>query len=334
VVEIRDGERISGGGSTEPPKSGGAGSAGAGAGSGGGSTEPPKSGGAGSAGAGAGSGEGDLGVTLLADLDEIGIAEVRSQPGGVAPPAHLHREHAEAFYVLEGELTLRLEDGEHRVGPGTWAFVPPEVVHTFAVTGDGRARFLDIHAPSCGFGDFVRGLQAAGSEEELRAVRAAFDQEPPPEYASSDPGLVVVARAGGADGESITDQPGRRATVLVDAGELIVSEFAYGAGERGAELHVHHDHADGFLVVDGEFTFGHRDGTLAAPAETLVLLPPDVAHGFDNDSDATARCFNLHMPASGFGDYLRGRNPGFDQSDPPADGGVDPAAIVAVRLSS
>jgi hypothetical protein len=38
------------------------------------------------------------------------------------------------------------------------------------------------------------------------------------------------------------------------------------------------------------------------------------------------------MPASGFADYLRGRNPGFDQHDPPADGGADPASIVAVRL--
>lgn len=278
-------------------------------------------------------GEGDLGVTLLADLEEIGFVEVRSQPGGVAPPSHFHREHAEAFYVFEGELTFRLEDGEHVVGPGTWVFVPPEVVHTFAVTGDTRARFLDIHAPSKGFGDFVRGLQAARSEEELRAVRAAFDQEPPPEYASSDPGLVVVARAGGIDGEAITDRPNRRATILIDADELIVSEFAYGAGERGAELHVHHEHADGFLVVEGEFAFGHRDGKLAAPAETLVLLPPDVVHGFDNDSGASARCFNFHMPASGFGDYLRGRNPGFDQHDPPADGGVDPSSMVAVRLS-
>ena len=30
------------------------------------------------------------------------------------------------------------------------------------------------------------------------------------------------------------------------------------------------------------------------------------------------------MPASGFGDYLRGRNPDFDQHDPPEDGGADP----------
>jgi quercetin dioxygenase-like cupin family protein len=278
-------------------------------------------------------GEGGLGVTLLADLEQIGIAEVRSAPGGVAPPLHVHERHAEAFLVLEGELTFRLEDGEHRVGAESCVFIPPEVVHTFAVTGEAPARFLDLHVPSCGFGEFVRSLHAAPDEEGLRAVRAAFDQRPAPEYASGDPGLVVVRRAGGDEGEKITDRPDRRATVLVDADELIVSEFAYGAGQHGAELHVHHDHADAFLVVEGEFSFALRDGPLRGPAGTLVVFPPDLAHGFDNDSAAAARAYNLHMPASGFGDYLRGRNPGFDQHDPPPDGGVDPSALTAVRLS-
>jgi quercetin dioxygenase-like cupin family protein len=279
-------------------------------------------------------GDGELGVTLLADLEHFGAVEVRSSPGGVAPPLHIHRRHAEAFFVFAGELTFRFEDREHRVEPETWVFVPPEVVHTFAVTGDERAHFLDIHVPSSGFGDFVRGLHSAESEDELREVRAAFDQHPAPEYAAADPGLVVLCRAGGDGGERITDRPPvRRATLLVDADELTVSEFFYGPGERGAEPHIHRHHADAFLVVEGEFTFGFRDGSLALPAGTLVLFPPGVVHGFDNDSAESARCFNFHMPASGFGDYLRGRNPGFDQHDPPADGGVDPAAIVAVRLS-
>jgi quercetin dioxygenase-like cupin family protein len=277
-------------------------------------------------------GEGELGVTLLADIGQLGVADVRSAPGGVAPPHHVHAHHAEAFLVLEGELTFRLENGEHRAGPDTWVFVPPEVVHTFTVTGNERAHFLDLHLPSHGFGDFVRGLHAARSEDELRMVRAAFDQQPAPDYAAGDPGLVVVRRAGGAEGEKITDRPGRRATLLVDADEVTVSEFAYGPGERGAEPHVHREHTDAFLVVDGEFTFHLRDGSITGPAGTLLLFPPNVVHGFDNSSDADARCFNLHMPASGFADYLRGRNPGFDQHDPPADGGADPASIVAVCL--
>ena len=274
-----------------------------------------------------------LGVTFLADLDEIGIAEIRAMPSGETPPMHLHERHAEAFLVLDGELTFRLEDRELRAGTETWTFVPPGVVHTFGVTGGSSAHYLDIHVPSCGFGDFVRGLHGARDEEELRAVRAAFDQRSLPEYASADPGLVVVRRAGSGEGEKITDRPERRATLLVDADELTISEFDYGPGERGAKPHVHHDHADAFLVVEGEFTFALRDGPLIAAAGTFVLIPPDVVHGFDNDSATRARCFNFHMPSLGFGDYLRGQNPDFDQHDPPEAGGVDPAAMVAVRLS-
>jgi quercetin dioxygenase-like cupin family protein len=277
-------------------------------------------------------GEGRLGVTLLADHEHFGAVEVRSEPGGIAPPLHVHARHAECFFVIEGELTFRLEDRELVAGAGTWVLVPQDVVHTFSVTGDTRARFLDIHTPSSGFGDFVRGLQAATSEEELKAVRAAFDQQPPPEYATGDPDLVVVRRIGGDDGEAIGNRTEtRRATLLVDADELTVTEFFYGPGERGAQPHVHHLHSDAFFVLEGELTFSMRE-PVRGPAGTLVVFPPNVVHGFDNDGEGSALFYNLHMPATGFGEYLRGRNPDFDQHDPPADGGADPSTAVLVRL--
>ena len=226
----------------------------------------------------------------------------------------------EAVYVFEGELALQLEDGVRRIGPDSWAFVPPEVVHAVEVTGDAPAWFLVFHTPGSGFGDYVRGDPAG------------FDQRPAADAVSADPGLVVVRQAGGAEGETITNRPGRRATVLVETDEIIISEFHYGAGERGAEPHVHHEHADGFLVVDGEFTFHLSDGSHALPAGTLLFLAPDVIHGFDNASSADARAFNFHAPTSGFGDYLRGQNPHFDQFDPPGDG-AEPGSAIAVRLA-
>jgi mannose-6-phosphate isomerase-like protein (cupin superfamily) len=104
------------------------------------------------------------GAALLADIEEIAIAEVE---GGAADPSpHVHRRHAEAFYVLEGELALTVGDREVRAEAGSWVQVPPGVLHAVS----GRARHLNLHAPSCGFGAFVR---ATGDEE-----RAAFDQEP------------------------------------------------------------------------------------------------------------------------------------------------------------
>ena len=267
----------------------------------------------------------ELDATLLVDSEHLAAVHARAAPGWGRTPLHVHARHAEALYVFEGEVALRLEDRVHRLGSDTWAFVPPEVVHTFEVTG-GVSRYLVLHTPGSGYADYVRG------------TGAPFDQHPPPEYATGDPGLVVIRRASGSGagaetGEKIRDTPERRATLLVDAEELTVSEFAYGGGERGAKLHVHHEHADAFLVVEGEFTFALRDGRRPVPAPALMFFPPGLVHGFDNDSDEPARCFNFHLPASGFADYLRGRNPAFDQHDPPADGGLDPAsALVAVRL--
>ena len=279
-------------------------------------------------------GEGAIGITLLADLEEVAIVSVRWEPGGgIAPPLHFHSRHAETFFVLEGELTFRLEDRELRAGAGTWVHVPPEVVHTFSVTGDSPAHFLDLHVPSCGFGGFVRGLYAAADEDERRATRDAFDQRPAPEYASGDPGLVVVHRVGGVDGETMAGRTEtRRATLLVDSEELTVTEFSYGPGERGAKPHVHHDHADAFLVREGELTLTVGSGSMRAPAGTFVLFPANLVHGFDNESAESALFYNFHFPASGFADYMRGRNPGFDQHEPPADGGADPASAIVVRL--
>jgi quercetin dioxygenase-like cupin family protein len=281
--------------------------------------------------------DGELGIALLADVEQVGLVSVRWEPGGgIAPPLHFHARHAECFFVLEGELTFRLEDRELRAGAGTWLYLPPDVVHTFSVTGDSPAHFLDLHAPNCGFGDFVRALYAAGTEDERRAARGAFDQFPAPEYATGDPGLAVVRRGGGKAvaeaGEKITDRPERRATVLVDADEVVISEFFYGPGERGAKPHVHRDHSDAFLVLEGELGLIVGEGRIDVPAGSFALLPPNVVHGFDNDGAESMLVYNFHLPAAGFADYLRGRNPGFDQHDPPADGGADPASAILVRL--
>lgn len=140
--------------------------------------------------------------------------------------------------------------------------------------------------------------------------------------------------SGAGSPETITDRPGRRVRLVADTEELAITESVYGPGEQGPPPHVHHDHADGFLIVEGELTFAFRAGAekLRAPAGTYVLVPPDVVHSFENESDASARFFNFHAPSCGFGEYLRGRHPGFDQHDPPADGGRDPATVVVTHV--
>jgi uncharacterized cupin superfamily protein len=120
-----------------------------------------------------------LRVMLLADVEEIGIVEAWSDPGGPSHPEHLHRRHVESFFVLEGELALAAGDSELRARAGSWAQVPAGVAHIVSFPGSEPVRFLNVHTPNCGFGACVRALRDAG-DEQVAAARAAFDRQPAP----------------------------------------------------------------------------------------------------------------------------------------------------------
>lgn len=136
------------------------------------------------------------------------------------------------------------------------------------------------------------------------------------------------------EGEVVVDQSKRTVRLLFAHELLDVTWTRHEAGERGAEPHVHHQHTDAFYVLEGEVTFriGPDLERRTAPAGTFVAVPPNVIHGFDNDSPERACFLNFHAPSGGFAEYMRGVNPGFDSFDPPADGGR-PAAEATVTFS-
>lgn len=118
-----------------------------------------------------------LRVELLADAEELAVAETRGQPGEPSARPHLHRRHVESLYVLDGELALTADGRELRAPAGTWVQVPPGVPHALAPAGPGETRCLSLHTPSRGYGAFLRCLHEVGTEEEA-AARTGFDQEP------------------------------------------------------------------------------------------------------------------------------------------------------------
>jgi len=140
----------------------------------------------------------------------------------------------------------------------------------------------------------------------------------------------LLLRAG--EGEPIVDRPNRELRILCDHEWLTVTWTRHAAGQRGAEQHVHREHSDAFYVLDGQLTFrvGPGQEPLIGTAGTLVVVPPGVVHGFDNDGPGEARFLNFHAPDSGFAHYLRMQEP-FDSFDPPEDGGR-PAMDAIVTL--
>src|SRR3954447_10582862 len=114
-------------------------------------------------------------VEVLSDHEALNATWSRFGPGRDGADLHVHRRHTDLFYVLDGELTIRLGPrGEEVTMPtGTLVRVPPGVVHGFRNASDAEVRYLNLHAPGMGFAGYMRDLRDGRP--------AAYDQWDPPE---------------------------------------------------------------------------------------------------------------------------------------------------------
>ncbi len=79
-------------------------------------------------------------------------------PPGFAPPPHVHHAEDEAFYILEGSMTVTCGDHSWQAGPGSFVFLPRGQVHGFTVTGTKPIRGLQLTVP----GGFERFMDEVG----------------------------------------------------------------------------------------------------------------------------------------------------------------------------
>jgi mannose-6-phosphate isomerase-like protein (cupin superfamily) len=89
------------------------------------------------------------------------------EPPGFGPPMHVHRDAAEAFYVLAGEYIIFLGGEEHACPAGAFIFIPAGIPHGFRV-GAVPSRKLNLYTPAAMIGYF----------DELSAALARGDADP------------------------------------------------------------------------------------------------------------------------------------------------------------
>jgi quercetin dioxygenase-like cupin family protein len=78
---------------------------------------------------------------------------------GESVPLHRHPDDMESFYVLEGELTLYIDDQAGvRAPAGSFAHLPGGTVHGFRVESE-KARYLILTTPR--HGEFYRAITLA-----------------------------------------------------------------------------------------------------------------------------------------------------------------------------
>jgi quercetin dioxygenase-like cupin family protein len=173
-------------------------------------------------------------VVLLLDRPELTITWSRYGAREGGPGLHVHREHTDAFYVLEGEIAFEVGPRSQRVRAAAGAFVavPPDVVHSFANRSRAEANWLNIHAPDKGFATYLRASRDGAD--------APWDSFDPPVGGGLPAGDAVVSGAG--DGEPL----GTRAVVVKCAlPELWVAELGR------FEPHRHDDLL--YELADGRF---------------------------------------------------------------------------------
>ena len=109
-------------------------------------------------------------VVKVRDADTAGAYSVHDNtipPGSPGPRPHLHRRHEETFYVLEGELHVRVGAREIVAPAGSFVVVPRGVVHQPSNPGTQPTRVLLIFSPA-GMERFFE--EAAEGRMPLQAV--------------------------------------------------------------------------------------------------------------------------------------------------------------------
>ncbi|HVK97653.1 MAG TPA: cupin domain-containing protein [Flavisolibacter sp.] len=70
-------------------------------------------------------------------------------------PWHIHHSEDEAFYILDGEMSIYVGTEIYKAKAGDFVFAPKDVPHKYTVDSAGYARVLMFFSPA-GFENFAR----------------------------------------------------------------------------------------------------------------------------------------------------------------------------------
>jgi mannose-6-phosphate isomerase-like protein (cupin superfamily) len=197
----------------------------------------------------------DRTVLVLSDEESLAATWTRFGPGRDGADLHIHHEHTDLFYVLTGELTIRLgvEDEQVAVPAGRLVRVPPLVVHGFRNASDAEVTYLNLHAPGKRFIDFMRSVRDG--------ERFDWDQHDPPD----DGGLPTS--------EAVIGEP------VASVEEIELTEI------RGEATPAPEGRLESLFVVEGELEVSAGDGITRAGAGAWIQIPP----GTDREISGSAR---------------------------------------------
>jgi quercetin dioxygenase-like cupin family protein len=91
------------------------------------------------------------------------------------PPLHVHEAQDDTFFVLDGVLTVQVEDEVFELGPGDFATVPPGAPHTFDNLHPDQpdVRVVNLMTPG-GYDELFQEWEAVTGDPSPEAVSAIY----------------------------------------------------------------------------------------------------------------------------------------------------------------
>lgn len=214
-------------------------------------------------------------VRALCEHPLLDVTWSRYEAGEREPDPHVHHEHVDAFYIVEGELQFVVGPSLEpvRAPADTFVAVPPNIVHTFSNHSETTARWLNFHAPSTGFLASLRGLQDG------------FDSFDPP-ASGGLPGTGATVTTADPEG-GLGREP------QLEAMELTVDSVF------DIAPHQHHGQVNIFFVLDGDVELTVDGSYLRAGRGAFMSVPPRALHGLRSAGREPARVLFVRAPAPG-----------------------------------
>jgi mannose-6-phosphate isomerase-like protein (cupin superfamily) len=241
-------------------------------------------------------------------------------PPGAGPEPHIQSREDEGFFVLSGELAVRVGDRSLTVRAGDYLNIRSGSAHRFVSAGRGSAEVLVLNAPA-GFDRFQREFgvplpsadatvpagtaapDALAAELAEAAPRYGFTLNPPAsEFAK--PAAFHHTPAGTGPAYSVV---GDRYVIKIPGeatgGRYAVFEF-FIPPDHGPPPHIHSREEEGFYILEGALTFYVGDPAGPTPparvtveAGGYVNAPRDVPHRFRNEGSVPVKAICIVAPA-------------------------------------
>ena len=263
----------------------------------------------------------------LTYLDEVWNPGFRVGP-------HFHIEHAEAFYVLSGQVEWTVNGDTHLLSAGDLVYIPPDTIHATKVVGAENVHILMIAQPG-GHEDHLEEEATYTPEQRqqknvLDLLRSHFDFNP----TTMPTGVAVPAPpalppSGGLGARTVrpaqtAPRPAFHRFVMKGKGETFTpekeaSEVKLTSDDTDGRYsildeiwqpgmavppHYHAAHAEVFYVIDGEAEWTIGGETHVVGAGGLVYIPPNTVHMVKVVGDKDEHSLMLYTPG-GYEYYSR-----------------------------